>query len=105
MGVSECASTRSSSSSYCFTMWPMDLWRGTDMKLPSAPREACVSTAKQRQGDTGLHWHWLVLARKVSEALFVLTIVVFLTNTLGSSYLEKPLRVNGFCPRKGNIVL
>src|SRR5947209_6567301 len=86
MGVSECASTRSSSSCYSFTMWPLDLWSGTGMKLPSAPGEASVSTAKQRQGDTRLHGHWLVLARMLWVAIFVLTLVVFCANLLVGSY-------------------
>src|SRR6266436_7738145 len=64
----------------------MGLNRGTGMNLPSAPREAIVSTDRQSQGDTLLHGHWLVLARMLWIAIFALTLVVFCANLLVGSY-------------------
>src|SRR6266446_3405972 len=55
----------------------MGLNRGTGMNLPSALREGRVSTDRQSQGDTRLHGHWLVLARMLWIAIFILTLVVF----------------------------
>src|SRR6266851_5226236 len=57
----------------------MGLNRGAGMNLPSAPLGAIVSTDRQSQGDTRLHGHWLVLARMLWIAIFVLTLVVFCT--------------------------
>ena len=56
------------------------------MNLPSAPREARVSTDRQSKGDTRLHGHWLVLARMLWIAIFILTLVVFCANLLVGSY-------------------
>ncbi len=56
------------------------------MNLPSAPLGAIVSTDRQSQGDTRLHGHWLVLARMLWIAIFVLTLVVFCANLLVGSY-------------------
>src|SRR5260370_17577142 len=64
----------------------MGLNRGTGMNLPSAPREAIVSTDRQSQGDTRLHGHWLVLARMLWLAIFILTLVVFCANLLVGNY-------------------
>src|SRR5260221_8062529 len=64
----------------------MGLRRGTGMNLPSAPREARVSTDRQSKGDTRLHGHWLVLARMLWIAIFILTLVVFCANLLVGSY-------------------
>src|SRR5258707_14316329 len=64
----------------------MGLNRGTGMNLPSAPREAIVSTDRQSQGDTRLHGHWLVLARMLWIAIFILTLVVFCANLIVGSY-------------------
>jgi hypothetical protein len=56
------------------------------MNLPSAPIEASVSTDRQSKGD--IHWHgpWLILARMLWLAIFVLTLVVFCANLLVGSY-------------------
>ena len=56
------------------------------MNLPSAPLGAIVSTDRQSQGDTRLHGRWLVLARMLWIAIFVLTLVVFCANLLVGSY-------------------
>src|SRR5712692_1522334 len=64
----------------------MGLNRGAGMNLLSAPREARVGTDRQSQGDTRLHGHWLILARMVWIAIFVLTLVVFCANLLVGSY-------------------
>src|SRR6266568_7484059 len=64
----------------------MGLNRGTGMNLPSAPGEAPVSADQQSQGGTGLHGHWLVLARMLWIAIFLLTLVVFCANLLVGSY-------------------
>src|SRR5258708_13524055 len=64
----------------------MGLNRDTGMNLPSAPREAIVSTDRQSQGDTRLHGHWLVLARMLWIAIFALTLVVFCADLLVGSY-------------------
>src|SRR6266446_2741578 len=58
----------------------MGLNRGTGMNLPSAPREARVSTDRQSTGDTRLHGHWLLLARSVWFALVVLILSVYLAS-------------------------
>src|SRR5256885_8059121 len=67
-------------------MWPMGLSRGTGMNLPSAPIEASVSTDRQSKGDIRLHGPWLILARMLWLAIFVLTLVVFCANLLVGSY-------------------
>src|SRR5712692_6505144 len=64
----------------------MGLSRGTGMNLPSAPGEARVSADQQSQGGTGLHGHWLVLARMLWIAIFLLTLVVFCANLKVGSY-------------------
>jgi len=56
------------------------------MNLPSAPREASVSTDRQRKVDTRLQGHWLVLARMLWIAIFSLMLVVFCANLLVGSY-------------------
>src|SRR6266446_8581016 len=64
----------------------MGLSRGTGMNLPSAPLEARVRIDRQSQGDTRLHGHWLVLARMLWIAIFVLTLVVFCANLIAGNY-------------------
>src|SRR6266436_5666104 len=64
----------------------MGLSRGTGMNLPSAPLEARVRIDRQSQGDTRLHGRWLVLARIVWIAIFVLTLVVFCANLIAGNY-------------------
>jgi hypothetical protein len=56
------------------------------MKLPSALREARVSTDIQSKGDTRLHGHWLLIARMLWIAIFILTLVVFCANLVAGSY-------------------
>src|SRR5438132_12671924 len=56
------------------------------MNLPSAPIEASVSTDRQSKGDTRLHGHWLILARMLWIAIFILTLVVFCANLIVGSY-------------------
>jgi hypothetical protein len=56
------------------------------MNLPSAPGEAIVSTDRQSQGDTRLHGHWLILARMLWIAIFILTLVVFCGNLMVGNY-------------------
>jgi uncharacterized membrane protein YgcG len=56
------------------------------MNLPSAPIEASVSTDRQSKGDIRLHEPWLILARMLWLAIFVLTRVVCCANLLVGSY-------------------
>src|SRR6266699_4474180 len=62
------------------------LEQGHGMNLPSAPIEARVSTDRQSKGDTRLHGHWLILARMLWIAIFILTLVVFCANLIVGSY-------------------
>jgi len=62
------------------------LEQGHGMNLPSAPIEARVSTDRQSQGDTRLHGHWLVLARMLWLAIFILTLVIFCANLIVGNY-------------------
>ena len=45
-----------------------------------------MSADQQSQGGTGLHGHWLVLARMLWIAIFLLTLVVFCANLKVGSY-------------------
>ena len=56
------------------------------MNLPSAVREARVSTDRQGKVDTRLHVRWLILARMLWITIFILTLVVFCANLLVGSY-------------------
>jgi hypothetical protein len=56
------------------------------MNLPSAPLEARVRTDTQSKGDTRLHGYWLVLARMLWIAIFILTLVVFCANFMVGNY-------------------
>jgi hypothetical protein len=64
----------------------MSLSKGTGMKLPSTQLEARVRTESQSKGDTRLHGHWLILARVLWIAIFVLTLVVFCANLMVGNY-------------------
>src|SRR6266566_4421975 len=56
------------------------------MNLPSAPIEARVSTDRQSQGDTRLHGHWLVLARMLWLAIFILSLIFFCSILIFCNY-------------------
>ncbi len=56
------------------------------MNLPSAPGEASVNSDRQSKGETRLHGHWLILARMLWIAIFILTLVVFCANLIVGSY-------------------
>src|SRR5258706_15894788 len=66
--------------------YTLNLNRGTGMNLPSAPGEASVNSDRQSKGETRLHGHWLILARMLWIAIFILTLVVFCANLIVGSY-------------------
>src|SRR5258708_25687123 len=72
----------------------MGLNRGAGMNLPSAPLGAIVSTDRQSKGDTRLHGRWLVLARMLWIASFILTLVVFCANLIVGNYGLVPTILN-----------
>ncbi len=56
------------------------------MNLQQAARQTTVSREQYDEANTRLHGHWLLLARIVWIAIFVLTLVVFCANLLVGNY-------------------
>src|SRR6266516_2010210 len=56
------------------------------LNLPCLPLEARMGTDLQSKGDIRLHGHWLILARMLWIAIFILALVVFCANLLIGNY-------------------
>ncbi|HCF87053.1 MAG TPA: hypothetical protein DEV72_17860 [Ktedonobacter sp.] len=56
------------------------------MNLQQTARQTTVNREQHQEADTRLHGHWLLLARFVWIAIFVLTLVVFCANLIVGSY-------------------
>ncbi len=60
--------------------------RNVGTNLQQAARQTTVSRERHDEANTRLHRHWLLLARIVWIAIFVLTLVVFCANLLVGNY-------------------